>query len=140
VSLVSKATVGCLFVVLAAATVVVWLLSASPGHAEGYTPSDTLAAIDDASARSGVPYARIYGIVGCETGWTFNPYTEGDYGTSHGAAQLHEFYDRLGRPAGEFGRFLAAGHGYDEMYDPYVAMNWLADAINAGRARAWTCA
>jgi hypothetical protein len=108
-------------------------------HAATYSADDTLEAIAAVSASSGVPYARLYRVVGCETGWTFDPAAEGDHGTSHGAAQIHEFYDRLGRPAGEYGRFLAAGHAYDEMYDPQIAVGWLADAINAGRATAWTC-
>ena len=94
-----------------------------------YTPADTLAAIDETAADSGVSWRWLYSIVRCETGGTFNPYAVGRLGEK-GAAQLH--------PRGELPRFYA--YGYDNPYSPYQAVAFLAQRLNEGGARAWTCA
>jgi hypothetical protein len=94
-----------------------------------YTAADTLAAIDEAAADSGVSYRRLYLIVRCETGGTFDPYSIGRLGEK-GAVQL---YSR-----GELPRFYA--YGFDNPFSPYQAVAFLAQRLNEGGARAWTCA
>jgi len=94
-----------------------------------YTPADTLAAIDETAAVSGISYSWLYSIVHCETGGTFNPYAVGRLG-ERGAVQLH--------PRGELPRFYA--YGFDNPWSPYQAVAFLAQRLNEGGARAWTCA
>ena len=94
-----------------------------------YTPADTLAAINDVSATSGVAWTRLYAIVDCETGHTLDPYAVGRQGEV-GVAQL------LAR--GELPRFYR--YGYDNPISPYQAVAFLAQRLNEGGARAWTCA
>ena len=113
---------------VALATVVV-LAMAGMAHADGYTSDDTLAAIDEASATSGVSHAWLYSIVRCETGGTFNPYAIGKLGEK-GAAQLASF--------GELPRFYA--YGYNDPFSPYQAVGFLAIRLNEGGRRAWSCA
>jgi hypothetical protein len=94
-----------------------------------FTVDDTYAAIEQASATSGVSAARLERIVDCETGHTMDPHAIGDYGTSYGAVQLHR--------GGLLGHFYSVG--YDDPFDPYQAVQYLADSILAGKASAWTC-
>ena len=94
-----------------------------------WTSDDVLAAIDEASAETGVSYAWLYATVRCETGWTFNPYSRGRQGEL-GAAQLH--------PRGELLRFYS--WGYDDPYSPYQAVRFMAQRFAAGGWRAWSCA
>lgn len=94
-----------------------------------YTPADTLAAIDEAAAESGVSRAYLLKIINCETGHTLDPYSIGR-ADERGAAQLH--------PRGELPRFYA--YGFDNPFSPYQAVSFLAQRINEGGARAWTCA
>jgi hypothetical protein len=94
-----------------------------------YGVGDTFAAIDNAASDYGVSYRRLYSIVDCETGHTFDPYSIGRAGEK-GAAQLH--------PAGELPTFYA--RGYDNPFSPYQAVAFLAQRLNEGGAHAWTCA
>jgi hypothetical protein len=96
--------------------------------AQEYTPEDTLQAIEEASANSGVPAAWLRRIVRCETGGTWNPYARGRLG-ERGAVQL---YPR----GGEWPRFFVH---YSDPDNPYEAIHYLADALLAGRAGAWSC-
>ena len=115
-------------IVLHAFALVTVLCCVAVAHAEPYTADDTLAAIEQASANSGVSYAWLYRIVRCETGGTFNPYARGRLG-ERGAVQL---YPR----GGEWPRFFVH---YSDPDNPYEAVHYLADALLAGRARAWSC-
>lgn len=99
------------------------------GQQTGFTPQDTLQALQDASDATGVPVGLLRAVVGCETGWTFNPYSIGALG-EEGAVQLY--------PRGsEWPRFAAWG-GTDP-FDPYQAVPFLATEIQAGRGPAWSC-
>jgi len=93
-----------------------------------FTADDTFAAIEEASAETGVSYTWIARIVRCETGGTFNPYSVGRQGEL-GAVQLH--------PRGLLPVFFS--YGYDDPYNPYQAVRFLAQRLNAGGARAWSC-
>jgi hypothetical protein len=93
-----------------------------------FGPDDTLAAIRQASADTGVSYAWLTRTVFCETAGTYDPHSVGIQGEL-GAAQLH--------PRGELGRFYA--YGYDDPYDPYQAVEFMAQRFLAGGSRAWTC-
>jgi hypothetical protein len=95
----------------------------------GYTRDDTYQALYDAAHANGVAHARLYRIVACETGYTFNPYSVGDRGQSLGAAQLHR--------RGRLGDFYS--RGYSDPFNPYEAIDYLAVSINEGDARYWTC-
>jgi hypothetical protein len=106
------------------------LACAAVARAEPFDAQDTLAAIEQASLSTGVEHAWLYRVVGCETGWTWDPRAVGDYGTSFGAAQLH-------RGGGELPRFYA--FGYTDPFDPYQAVEFMAVEFSAGRARAWSC-
>jgi soluble lytic murein transglycosylase-like protein len=97
-------------------------------HAEGFTADDTIAAIDQASAETGVSWTWLYRVVACETGRTFNPYVIGRQG-ERGAAQLH--------PRGKLPQFYQLG--YDDPYDPYQAVRFMAYRFAAGQAGAWSC-
>ena len=97
--------------------------------ARAYDADDTLAAIDQASADTGVSRARLYAIVRCETGGTFSPNAVGRLGEI-GAAQLYR--------KGELPNFYA--RGYDNPWNPYQAVDFLANRLLEGGARAWTCA
>lgn len=99
-------------------------------RAHAFDATDTLAAIEQTSQAWGVSHAWIHRVVGCETGWTFNPYAVGDRGTSFGPAQLH-------RGGGELPRFYA--FGYDDPFDPYQAVEFMAREFLAGRASSWSC-
>lgn len=104
-------------------------LCIAPAHAEGeYTPSDTIAAIGQASAEIGVSEAWLYRTVDCETGGTFDPYAVGKRGEL-GAAQL--------APWGELRRFR--DWGYLDPFSPYQAIRFMAQEFKAGRSEAWTC-
>ena len=94
-----------------------------------WTSDDTLAAIDEAAAETGVSHAWLYRTVRCETGFTFDPYSRGRQGEL-GAAQLH--------PRGELLRFYA--WGYDDPYSPYQSVRFMAQRFAAGGWRAWSCA
>jgi hypothetical protein len=112
------------------------LLSLSaPGVARAeeaaWTVSDVHQAILDASNNTGVPHARLWRIVACETGRTFDPWSIGDKGTSFGPIQLH-----VG--GGEITRYRAAYPGRS-LYDPYATVEFLATAILDGRAASWSC-
>jgi hypothetical protein len=102
--------------------------------AYAYDRSDTLAAIDQASADVGISWGYLYRVVGCETGWRFDPYEIGDHGTSLGVAQLHQGGNAL--PA-----FYVLG--YDDPFDPYQAVNFLAHALMGEipglGAHSWSC-
>ncbi len=110
------------------------LCAVGPSHAQEapYTPADTLAAIEQASAATGVPSSHLTRVVGCETGWTFNPNAVGDHGKSIGVAQIHDDGDELPRFRARF------GDGADRT-DPYVSVQFLADEIVVGRGGHWTC-
>lgn len=99
--------------------------------AESWTVDDTHQAIYDAAVNTGVSYARLQRVVGCETGWTFEPYSVGDRGTSFGPVQLHLY-------GGEIGRYRARFPGHS-LFDPYASIQFLAEAIVEGRATAWSC-
>lgn len=105
--------------------------SAGPVWAEEarWSTWDTLNAIEQYSAEFDVSYAWLYATVGCETGWTFNPYSVGRQGEL-GAAQLH--------PRGELRRFRA--WGYDDPFSPYQSVRFMAQRFTMGGARAWSCA
>lgn len=105
------------------------LMMVRPVAAEGYTSDDTLEAISEASATYGVSEAWLRSIVRCETGGSFSPYAIGRQGEL-GPVQLH--------PRGELPRFYAWGYG--DPFDPYQAVPFLAQRINQGGARAWSCA
>lgn len=99
-------------------------------RAEGpFTPEDTLIAIDTESAEQGVSHAVLTQVVGCETGWTFDPASVGDGGLSIGAAQLHRY--------GLRSTFYA--WGYTDPWNPYQAIAFMGRAFNAGMASHWTC-
>lgn len=114
--------------VIALVVVLVCMTTTTVAAQQRFTPADTLEAIEQASANSGVPASRLRRIIRCETGGTYNPYARGRAGEL-GAAQLH--------PRGELRRFYAVG--YTNPYNPYDAAHFLADRILAGGARAWTC-
>ena len=97
--------------------------------AQAYTADDTLEAISETSTSSGVGYWRLWNIVDCETAHTFSPNAIGRAGEI-GAVQLH--------PRGELPRFYA--YGFDNPWDPYQAVAFLAQRLIEGGARAWTCA
>jgi hypothetical protein len=99
-------------------------------HAQAtYGPADTIAAIDEASATYGVSWSRLYWIVRCESGWTFDPYVRGRAGEL-GVVQLH--------PSGELVEFYR--RGWLDPFSPYQAVAFLAQRLNEGGARAWACA
>jgi soluble lytic murein transglycosylase-like protein len=117
------------------AIVLAWLLFMTnlvcdrvTAHAQGFTADDTIAAIDQASAETGVSWSWLYRVVGCETGHSFNPYAVGRQG-ERGAAQLH--------PRGKLPQFYQLG--YDDPYDPYQAVRFMAYRFAAGQAGAWSC-
>lgn len=113
------------------ALAVVLVVNVTRAHAEGaYTAEDTYAAIDQASSESGVSQAWLTRVVGCETGWTFHPGAVGDHGSSFGAAQLH-------RGGSELTRFYAAG--FDDPFDPYQSVSFMAAEFALGRSSAWSC-
>jgi hypothetical protein len=106
---------------------VAWLLATATVHA--YDADDTLAAIEAVSANTGVSHARLWSIVDCETGHTFSPNVVGRLGEI-GAVQLYRY--------GELPRFYR--YGYDDPWNPYQAVEFLATRLLEGGARAWTCA
>lgn len=93
-----------------------------------FTPADTLQAIDEASLDSGVPAAWLKRVIGCETGFSFNPYAVGRQGEL-GAAQLH--------PRGLLPLFYAVG--YTDPFDPRQAAHFMADQFLLGRSYHWSC-
>jgi soluble lytic murein transglycosylase-like protein len=97
-------------------------------RAQGFSPDDTVAAIDAASAETGVSWSWLYRVVRCETGGTLNPYAVGRQG-ERGVAQLH--------PYGMLPTFYALG--YADPFDPYEAVRFMAYRFAEGRARAWSC-
>ena len=115
---------------LGGAIVCAIVLALAPLQALAWTVDDTFQALYDAHVNTGVPYARLYRIVGCETGQTFNPHVVGDHGNSWGPVQFNKY-------GGELPRFYA--RGYTDVYNPYEAIDYLANAIMEGRASAWTC-
>ena len=121
------------WLVCAALVATVVLLNVSHAQAQEapqrYTADDTLAAIEQYSAEFDVSYTWLRSIVRCETGGTYSPYAVGRQGEL-GAAQLH--------PRGEILRFYA--WGYDDPFSPYQAVRFLAQRLNQGGARAWSCA
>ena len=105
-------------------------LSARTSHAqEAYSAADTLTAVQQASDATGVSYAWLRATVRCETGGTFDPYSIGRQG-EEGAAQLH--------PRGLLPTFYA--WGYDDPFDPYEAVLFMAQEFEAGQSFRWTCA
>jgi soluble lytic murein transglycosylase-like protein len=106
----------------------IWLAAPARAQERGYTADDTLAAIWQYSIEQDVSYAWLYRIVKCESGGDFNPYARGRQGEL-GAVQLH--------PRGELLRFYA--WGYDDPFSPYQSVRFLAQRINQGGARAWSC-
>ena len=108
--------------------------SVSNVGATEYTSVHTEDAIYRAHMDTGVNYDTLRHIVGCETGWTFNPYAEGDGGHSHGAAQLNDYGNAIGA-------FYRAG--YTDPYNPYEAVYFMAESLRGdhpplGR-RTWNC-
>lgn len=102
-------------------------------RAELYSSDDTLAAIQYASRDTGVSTQLLTAIIGCETGWTFNPRAEGDHGHSHGVAQLNDYGNAA--PA-----FYAI---YSDPYNPYEATYFMAEVLRGdhpplGR-HTWNC-
>jgi hypothetical protein len=120
-----------ILLLLAASIALIWLsTTVASAHEEYiYTPADTFNALDEVSAELGVSWQRMYLIVRCETGATFDPYS---YGRARelGVAQLH--------PRGELPRFYA--WGYTDPYSPYQAVRFLGQRLLQGGARAWSCA
>jgi hypothetical protein len=116
--------------VVHALALAVVLACAATARADPFDSSDTLAAIEQASSSTGVAQSWLYRVIGCETGWTFNPHAVGDRGTSLGPAQLH-------RGGGELPRFYA--FGYSDPFDPYQSIEFMALEFADGRARAWSC-
>lgn len=114
---------------LVAIPVLALLLALNPHVAMAYSADDTLEAISEASSTYGVSASYLRSIVRCETAGTYDPYAVGSQGEL-GAVQLH--------PRGELPRFYA--WGYDDPYDPYQAVPFLAQRLLQGGARAWTCA
>jgi hypothetical protein len=102
-------------------------LYATPANA--YTIDDTLAAIDAASAETGVSASWLRRVVYCETGGTLSPSVIGDHGTSFGAAQLHR--------GGLLGTFYAQGFG--DPFNPYEAIAFMAYQFLSGNSFLWTC-
>lgn len=94
-----------------------------------FTPADTKEAIADAAYSTGVSYGWLYSTVSCETGGTFNPYVIGKLGEL-GAAQLYKY--------GELPRFYA--YGFDNPFNPYQAVKYMALRFKIGRSGAWSCA
>jgi hypothetical protein len=115
--------------VLHAFALLVVLSAAATARAADFDASDTLLAIDQASAATGVARSWLHSTVGCETGWTFSPDAIGDHGTSFGAAQLHR--------GGELGRFYLVG--FEDPFNPYESILFMAQQFAAGRAFAWSC-
>jgi len=114
--------------------VVITLLSIARTRAQEaedyvYTSADVMAAIDDASVTYGVSWWWLYRITLCETGGTLSPYSIGRQ-RELGPVQLH--------PKGELPRFYARGN--TNPFNPYEALPYLAQRINEGAARAWSCA
>lgn len=105
-------------------------LALAPIGAHAWTTDDTYQALWEASVNTGVPHSRLYRIVGCETGYTFNPHKVGDHGDSWGPVQFNKY-------GGELPRFYA--RGYTDVFNPYEAIDYLANAILEGRASAWSC-
>ena len=95
------------------------ILALTPMGAPGYTADDTFAAIRLASRDTGVSQAVLTNIIGCETGWTFYPYTEGDHGHSHGVAQINDY----GNARPKFYQF------YEDVYNPYEATYFMAETL-----------
>lgn len=110
-------------------------LAFGTGRAHAYTPDDTLAAIDGASATYGVSAGRLRQVVDCETGHTLEPSLVGDHGTSFGVVQLHR--------GGALAHYLSL---YSDPFDPYTAVAYLARALRGEFAAlgigawSWTCA
>jgi hypothetical protein len=94
-----------------------------------WTSDDTLAALEQYAVEFDVSYAWLRSIVRCETGGTYSPYAVGRQGEL-GAVQLH--------PRGRLSHFLSIG--YDDPFDPYQSIRYLAQEISFGRASAWSCA
>lgn len=109
-------------------------ISAHVSYAAPYDRADTLAAIEQASADTGVSYALIYRIVACETGHTFDPAIEGDRGHSHGAAQLNDYGNALP---------IFYDTGYSNPYNPYEAIYFMAESLRGDHAPlgrwTWNC-
>lgn len=104
-----------------------------------FTADDTLDAIDVASQDTGVSYARLYRIVGCETGYTFNPYAVGDHGGSYGAVQLN----RYGNALPIFNSYYNALGLDPDPFNPYEAVYFLAESLAGAHpplgAWSWSC-
>jgi hypothetical protein len=116
-----------------AVLVVVLAAVAKASYAAPYDRADVFDAMQSASVDTGVSYDVLYYIVGCETGWTFNPNSEGDHGHSHGAAQLNDYGNAL--PV-----FYAE---YTNPYNPYEAIYFMAETLRGdhrplGR-HTWSC-
>lgn len=115
------------------ATLVAVTVGARASYAAPYDKADTLAALEAASVDTGVSYRTLYNIVGCETGWTFNPNAEGDGGHSHGAAQLNDYGNAL----------PIFYRTYTNPYNPYEAVYFMAESLRGdhwplGR-HTWNC-
>ena len=115
------------------------LVGAQEAHAEVWTASDTLDAIRVASMDTGVPEGELKAIIGCETGYTFSPYTEGDHGHSHGAVQINDF----GNARSIFYAYYRSLGMDPDPYNPYQATYFLAETL-AGAHRplgrwTWSC-
>lgn len=122
-------------IVLATVTLVAVAVCAHDSYAAEYDRADTFAAMEQASADTGVPYSTLYNIIGCETGWTFNPNIEGDGGHSHGVAQINDYGNA--RPV-----FYGAA-GYTNPYNPYESTYFMAEVLRGdhrplGR-HTWSC-
>lgn len=116
--------------------VVALALLAYAQPASAYTADDTRAAIDFASADTGVSRARLDSIIRCETrGDEYNPAAIGDHGTSFGATQLHR--------GGLLSHFYSVG--YDNPFNPYQGVEYLARAVGGEWSYlgigswSWTC-
>lgn len=107
---------------------------ARSSYAAPYDKADVFAALEQASADTGVPYATLYSIVGCESGWTFSPNLDGDHGHSHGSSQLNDYGNALP---------LFYGAGYTNPYNPYEAIYFMAEALRGDHPPlgrwTWSC-
>ena len=107
----------------AAAGIPTWLallvFAAGPAHAQRpYTAADTFNAIDEVAAEFApdVSWHRLFFIVRCESGGTFDPYSVGRAGEL-GVAQLHQ-PRTVGKPRQHVGRHLDRQAGLADPADP----------------------
>lgn len=114
------------------------LVTAPPAAASGFTPDDSVWALQEAASDIGVSYRVLKTVALCETGDTLDPYSRGDRGHSHGLFQLNDTENGL------LNHYHAVTGGASA-YNPYASAKYFArvlrgdyadDGITAYR---WTC-